>query len=1015
MKNLILHLSDIHIKNERDPILSKYEEIASATYRFLPEAESLLIAVSGDIAFSGEPRQYNLAKDFISSILRSIKKEKDLEIRIIFVPGNHDCDFSLSSSVRESVLKIIRSEGEDVIDDEIIQQCCIVQKEYFDFEKENTNVYETSYEDNLWKQYRIQFSKKIVILDCINMSWMSEKEEKYGETYFPLKKYKERIFDKSDLRIVILHQPPNWIDQEQYHDLRSMVRKIGDIVLMGHEHHQSASEINNIHTSKNILIEGAALQGHDKKFESGFNMIEINLDSNEYLPNLFEFDGSMYICKKGNKEWSSFRELPNKFLGDFALQSEFNNFLVDPGANYCHSKKNKISLNDIFIYPDLEKLDGNNKRDGEISSIQLIDTLEFGKGVLIKGDEKSGKTALFKTLFLNYHDSGLLPLYIDGEKIKNVSSKFLLKLSNTCIGKQYGNDKLEAWNNISKEQKILFIDGFDRSKVADKFRPKILEYFCKYFRTVIISADYFFDITEATSVELSKQLGSLTNYRIKPFGYKLRHELVKKWGRIGNDASFGTKEIISHIDRTEKVFDSVLVNNLVPRVPFYLITILQSMASPSTSNLQSSTSGHYYHYLITDALTRSNIDPVELDEYFNYCSQLAWFYKQSGNSELDYLVISKFNDVYSDQFFSVDCSNRLLILCNARIMKKRGDIYTFCYQYQFYYFLTKFLSENLHENQEVEQLITRAAKHIYIKDNSNIILFLIHHTKEAFIIDEILENLKLLFSNRDPIRFEDDTQVLNDLVKETTRLVYRERDPEDYRKKESKIKDEYEVIDEEDDKTEKELKELDLGTKIDMLFKTVDILGQLVKNYYGSMKKSRKREVLSEVYNAPLRALRDFFIEVEDFKEAIIIDIENKIKQKKGSMKPEKKRNLAKKIVFNYIGMITFAFVSKSVSSSSSENIMDVVRETVDNNPTTALKLFGLAAKLDNPTTIPFDDIQNIAIETEKNIFAHRLLETIVLRHLYLFKVTEPEKQRLCSMLGMKYKQQEIIRRKKKK
>ncbi len=54
MKAVLLHLSDIHIKTKKDPVLGVAKDIAACTYSSLPSTSRVFIVVSGDVAFSGE-------------------------------------------------------------------------------------------------------------------------------------------------------------------------------------------------------------------------------------------------------------------------------------------------------------------------------------------------------------------------------------------------------------------------------------------------------------------------------------------------------------------------------------------------------------------------------------------------------------------------------------------------------------------------------------------------------------------------------------------------------------------------------------------------------------------------------------------------------------------------------------------------------------------------------------------------------------------------------------------------
>ena len=81
----------------------------------------------------------------------------------------------------------------------------------------------------------------------------------------------------------------------------------------------------------------------------------------------------------------------------------------------------------------------------------------------------------------------------------------------------------------------------------------------------------------------------------------------------------------------------------------------------------------------------------------------------------------------------------------------------------------------------------------------------------------------------------------------------------------------------------------------------------------------------------------------------------------------------------------------------------------VQNNNSIAFKLIELGSLLDFPGAIPIEKIEYLVDETKSNVFARRLLEIFVLRHLYIFKTDERDKQRICSILGIKMEHQRAI------
>jgi hypothetical protein len=101
MKLLILHLSDIHISSPADPILSRIDLLAEAVRSVSSGVERCIIALTGDIAYSGSKFEYEIAKSFlknlqeaISSLSASRPDHQVQEITIAISPLTLTCDES---------------------------------------------------------------------------------------------------------------------------------------------------------------------------------------------------------------------------------------------------------------------------------------------------------------------------------------------------------------------------------------------------------------------------------------------------------------------------------------------------------------------------------------------------------------------------------------------------------------------------------------------------------------------------------------------------------------------------------------------------------------------------------------------------------------------------------------------------------------------------------------------------------------------------------------------------------
>ena len=100
-----LHLSDFHFKSDSD--LFSQEVSTKAILEDIPSRLSSehplqFVVVTGDIAFSGKPSQYDLAAEFFKLLASTLELGMD---RIFICPGNHDVDRGLQEFLYEGVLQ----------------------------------------------------------------------------------------------------------------------------------------------------------------------------------------------------------------------------------------------------------------------------------------------------------------------------------------------------------------------------------------------------------------------------------------------------------------------------------------------------------------------------------------------------------------------------------------------------------------------------------------------------------------------------------------------------------------------------------------------------------------------------------------------------------------------------------------------------------------------------------------------------------------------------------------------
>src|SRR5262249_13201558 len=153
----------------------------------------------------------------------------------------------------------------------------------------------------------------------------------------------------------------NWFGQSVYRPFRSFVRQLADILVTGHEHQGNVGINDDAESEKNTYIEGCVLQPDNKKLtNSSFNVISIDLESSQFSATKFTWNGKRYE-RSTEGSWSDYRQLPTKSKSRFSIDQAFAETLDDPGAFLVRSGQN-ISLSDVFVYPDLKRLEVGDRR-----------------------------------------------------------------------------------------------------------------------------------------------------------------------------------------------------------------------------------------------------------------------------------------------------------------------------------------------------------------------------------------------------------------------------------------------------------------------------------------------------------------------------------------------------------------------------------------------------------------------------------------------------------------------------
>jgi hypothetical protein len=243
---------------------------------------------------------------------------------------------------------------------------------------------------------------------------------------------------------------------------------------------------------------------------------------------------------------------------------------------------------------------------------------------------------------------------------------------------------------------------------------------------------------------------------------------------------------------------------------------------------------------------------------------------------------------------------------------------------------------------------------------------------------------------------------LTPYLKSAPVLKFNNQSPEENRKQISGNRDVAEKESKDDFLTDKEEKheDLPLATKLTMLFKTIEILSQIIKSNPTKFERTKKVEILKSIFAAPLRALQGFYLLLEEHPQALLDAIAHEISVKSRDISKEDRAKIASKTVASIIQSISAAFILKTAKITNSKKLLPDISTLMNNNDSLAYRLIECAISLDNHNKLQRGKITNLFEDCEDNLVALKILDVVLINRLHMYKTSEQDLQWLSNLLG---------------
>lgn len=237
----VLHLSDLHARAEWE---KDQREIADA---MITDAERLagtspfnLAVVSGDLAFSGQADEYQIAREVL---LDPLKTRLGLgPDRVILAPGNHDVDRTKIQKINElGLLQYLqdRERVNSLLDDR--DQLAAACERLAGWQAFRDDFYASSAPQNcgaLAFTWNLEIADVRVGIAALNSAWRCSGDEDRHRLLLGDRQVKAALdaIDAADVRLVAIHHPRDWLAPFDADDAHALFEQRMTIVLSGHEH-----------------------------------------------------------------------------------------------------------------------------------------------------------------------------------------------------------------------------------------------------------------------------------------------------------------------------------------------------------------------------------------------------------------------------------------------------------------------------------------------------------------------------------------------------------------------------------------------------------------------------------------------------------------------------------------------------------------------------------------------------------------------------------------------------------
>ena len=400
--------------------------------------------------------------------------------------------------------------------------------------------------------------------------------------------------------------------------------------------------------------------------------------------------------------------------------------------------------------------------------------------------------------------------------------------------------------------------------------------------------------------------------------------------------------------------------------------------------------GYCYHVLIVSNLIKSGIPQTDdgIGASFNFGEELAFelFRHADDPGAFDFQA---FVDGYGDRFLTPASILSRLHDPDYGIITVDGKFRT---EYMYYYFLGLYLSKH---TDACKDEISAIYEDAYVPRNYLTLLFIIHHTNDHSVIDDILLRVMCTFDSVFPATLtKKETRRFGEIVGALSANLLSDNDVKEERRRAREIRDHHEAQDGREDA--EPVAPGDFRSNCYRMFRSNAILAQVLRNKYGVLEKDRVEEIVETIADGGLRVVNSL---LEDEKE--IEHKANYIHKEFPDLDLDELRFMLQLLSFLW----TITNVQMVADAINHPEIRPIVDNVVRKRDTPAYDLICYFTRVDSATelTSRVKDMLRDLLKRYDDRFIHGVLSIKTQLYMNTHHSKVSVEQAVCSLLNLEY------------